>query len=117
MGIAIHLRILIAMGCLMIIAFIFEAIRRGKLKEKYSIIWLAAGLTIFVFGVWPDSLFLISRILQLHHLSVLSLVAFLFLLLIVLHFSVVISRLSDRTKALAQHIGLLELEIKNLKKK
>jgi hypothetical protein len=58
-----------------------------------------------------------SRITGLYYLSAAMLIIFLFLLLIVLHFSVVISKLTDRNKELAQRHALLELEFNELKKR
>ena len=116
LNIALHLRILIAVSCVLVLFFIFECIRKEKLKEKYAILWIAAGGTTLVFGVWPDLLFFISNTLKLHYLSTLSFIIIVFLILIILHFTVVISNLSDRTKSLIQDISLLELEIKDLKK-
>jgi Uncharacterized conserved protein (DUF2304) len=53
---------------------------------------------------------------NIYYLSAVVLIIFLFLLLIVFHFSVVISRLSDWNKELAQRHALLELEFNEFKK-
>ena len=52
-----------------------------------------------------------------NNLSVAVVITFLFLILIVLHFSVVISKLTDRNKELAQRHALLELELNEFKKR
>jgi hypothetical protein len=57
-----------------------------------------------------------TKITGLYYLSAVVMIAFLFLLLIVLHFSVVISRLTDRNKVLAQKYALLEMEINEIKR-
>jgi len=109
--IAPHLRILIAAICLVVLVVIVEAIRRRRLSEGYAIAWLAAGATILLFGAWPDVLRIVSRFLRLGHLTTLFMVAFLFLLAIVFHFSVVLSSLGGRLKKLTQDYALLRAEL------
>ena len=111
--IAVHLRILIAAISLATIVVIVETIRRGRLREAYAIVWLVAGATILIFGVWPDVLDIVSRLLRLHHLTTLFMVAFLFLLAIVFHFSVVLSSLTERLKTLTQDYALLQARMED----
>jgi hypothetical protein len=96
----------------------FELIRKKRLREEYSLLWLFTGIAIFIFSLWPE--FFLSKFFTqltgLYYLSAVVMIAFLFLLLIVLHFSVVISKLADRNKDLAQRHALLELEFKEFKK-
>jgi hypothetical protein len=96
----------------------FELIRKERLREEYSILWLFTGAAIFVFSLWPE--FFLSRfftkITGVFYLSAVVMIAFLFLLLIVFHFSVVISKLTDRNKELAQRHALLELEFSEFKR-
>jgi hypothetical protein len=116
MEIAIHLRVLIGVLCFALVGIIIELIRQNRLKEHYAIIWLCTALSIFVFGIWPDSLNLISRIVQLHHLTTLFLVSFIFLLAIVLHFTLVISQLFDRNRRLTQEVAWLRFEMEQSRK-
>ena len=114
------IQIQIVIGALSIILLLitFELIRKERLREEYSILWLFTGVAIFIFSLWPE--FFLSKfftqITGLYYLSAVVMIAFLFLLLIVLHFSVVISKLTDRNKELAQRYALLELEFKEFKK-
>jgi len=110
----------IIIGALSIILLLitFELIRKERLREEYSILWLFTGAAIFVFSLWPE--FFLSRfftkITGVFYLSAVVMIAFLFLLLIVFHFSVVISKLTDRNKELAQRHALLELEFSEFKR-
>ena len=100
MEIATHLRVIIGILCFALVGIIIELIRQNRLKEHYAIIWLLTAVSIFIFGIWPDTLNMISRIVRLHHLTTLFMVAFLFLLAIVLHFTLAISQLFDRNRRL-----------------
>jgi hypothetical protein len=114
------IKIQIILGTLSIglLIFTLELIRKKRLREEYSILWLSTGVATLVFSLAP-MFFLtkfFSRITGLFYLSTAMLIIFLFLLLIVLHFSVVISKLTDRNKDLAQRYSLLELEFNEFKK-
>ena len=115
--IATHLRVIIGILCFTLVGIIVELIRQNRLKEHYAIIWLLTAASVFVFGIWPDSLNMISRIVRLHHLTTLFMVAFLFLLAIVLHFTLAISQLFDRNKRLTQEVAWLRFELEEFSKR
>jgi hypothetical protein len=96
-----------------------ELIRKKRLREEYAILWLFTGGVVLLFSLWPE--FLLSqffvRITGIFYLSTVVLIAFFFLLLIVFHFSVVISKLTGQNKDLAQRYALLELELKEVKRR
>lgn len=88
---------------------IVDLIRRRMLKEQYAILWLASAIVLLILSVWRGLLDKIARILEVAYPpSLLFFVAFLFLLMIVLHFSVIISNLSEKNKRLSQEIAILK---------
>ncbi len=115
------IKVQIIIGALSIILLLitFELIRKKRLREEYAILWLFTGIAVLVFSVWPG--FFLShffvKITGIFYLSAVVLIAFSFLLLIVLHFSVVISKLTSQHKDLAQRYALLELELNELKRR
>ena len=113
--IATHLRVIIGILCFTLVGIIIELIRQDRLKEHYAIIWLLTAVSIFIFGIWPNSLNVISRIVRLHHLTTLFLVAFLFLLAIVLHYTLAISQLFDRNRRLTQEVAWLRFELEQVR--
>jgi len=99
-------------GSIVLLITIVELIRRGMLKERYALLWLFSVVVIFVLAIWRTLLDRVALWFGIAYPpSLLFLVAFLFLLLITLHFSVVISNLSERNKTLAQTIALLKAEL------
>ena len=98
----------------LLLTIVFELIRRGKLKERYALLWLLSGLVILLFSIFPNLLNIISRMLGMYYLTALFVISFLFLLMIVLHFSTVISRLSERNKELTQELSIMEFRFKQL---
>ncbi|HUI44923.1 MAG TPA: DUF2304 domain-containing protein [Nitrospirota bacterium] len=106
------LKILAIVGSGALLFIVAELIRRGRLKEKYSLLWLLSGGVLLIFSSSRDILQYVSHLLGIYYPpSLLFLVAFLFLLLITLHFSVVISGLSEKNKQLAQEVALMRQQI------
>jgi len=97
---------------------IIELVRRRKLREEYSWLWILTVSTILLLTVWFDLLrwitFLIGAIIPS---STIFMLAFLFLIFISLHFSVVISKLTNRNIELSQRYALLELDLNELKER
>lgn len=95
-----------------LIIITFELVRRRKLNEEYSWLWMSTGAALFLLSVFPGLLLWLTRSLGLiAPASTLFFFGVFFLLLIVLHFSAVISRLTNRQKELAQRLALLEQEL------
>jgi len=114
-------KVQIIIGALSIILLLitFELIRKKRLREEYAILWLFTGIVVLVFSIWPEFFLsqFFAKITGIFYLSAVVLIAFSFLLLIVLHFSVVISKLTSQQKDLAQRYALLELELNELKRR
>ena len=88
---------------------VVELIRRSHLKERYSLVWLAASVVLVIFSVWRPLLHAIARIFGIYYPpSFLFLLAIGFLIVLLLHFSTIISSLSERNNHLAQEIGMLK---------
>lgn len=114
----IKIQLIIGALSIVLLFITFELIRKERLREEYSILWLFTGAVTLIFSLSPEFFLskFITRITGLYYLSAVVVIAFLFLLLIVLHFSVVISKLMDRNKEIAQRHALLELEFKEFQK-
>jgi hypothetical protein len=115
----IKIQIIVGLFSILLILITVELIRKERLREEYSILWLFTGGTILIFILFP-AFFLsqfIPRVTGVFYLSAVVLIVFFFLLLIVFHFSVVISKLTGQNKDLAQRYALLELEFNELKRR
>ena len=115
----VKIQIIVGALSILLLLITFELIRKKRLREEYAILWLFTGGVVLVFSLWPG--FFLSqffvKITGIFYLSAVVLIAFSFLLLIVLHFSVVISKLTSQQKDLAQRYALLELELNELKRR
>jgi hypothetical protein len=90
---------------------VFELVRRRRLLERYALLWLGATVVLLVLAVWTGLLERLTRLVGIATPSnALFLAAFAFVLVLLLHFSLAISRLSDETKILAQQLARLDQE-------
>ena len=105
--------IALAMG---ILISTFELIRRRRLWEKYALLWLLTGVVLLVMGLFPTPIYTISKLLGLAHLTTMLLITFLFLLCIVLHFTTVISKQTERETELAQRLAIMKLRLDRLER-
>jgi hypothetical protein len=99
-----------AVASILLLLVVLELIRGRRLKERYALLWLATGLVLLVLSAWRDGLNTIAGWLgvETYPPAVLFAVAILFVLLVLLHYSTVLSRLTDENVDLAQRIALLE---------
>ena len=100
------------LGTLGLLALVFEAVRRRRLSEGYSLLWLLTGLVLLGLSVWREGLHLFSRLVGIFYPpAALFVVGFGLVTLTLLQFSVVISRLSDQNRRLAQEVALLNWQM------
>ncbi|MDP8200615.1 MAG: DUF2304 domain-containing protein [Candidatus Tenebribacter burtonii] len=100
-----------------LLVFIFELTRRKKIREQYSILWLFFSIIFVVLSIWREGLDFFARFLGIDYApSALFLLLVLAIFLILIQFSVIISKLSEENKKLSQEMGLMKLEMEELKK-
>ena len=102
-----------AIASLILIAVILELIRSRRLRERYALLWLATGVVLLALSAWRDGLNTIAGWFGVtgYPPAVLFAVATLFIILVLLHYSTVISKLADQNAILAQKVALLEAEL------
>ena len=93
---------------------VLELIRSRRLRERYALLWLATGVVLLVLSIWRSGLNTVAGWVGVtgYPPAVLFAVAVLFILLVLLDYSTVISKLSDQNTVLAQRIGLLEQRLR-----
>lgn len=92
-----------------LLLYILEMVRRRRLREEYSILWLAGGAVLLVFSLKKDWLEWASNAVGIYYPpSFLFLIGLLFILLILIHFSITISRLYQMNKKMAQELAHLK---------
>jgi hypothetical protein len=95
---------------IVLILVVLELVRGRRLKERYALLWLATGFVLLVLSAWRGGLNTVAGWLGVtgYPPAVLFAVATLFVLLVLPHYSTVISKLTDENVELAQRVALLE---------
>ena len=99
-----------AIASFTLVIVVLELVRSRRLRERYALLWLATGITLTALSAWRGGLNTIAGWLGVRGYppAVLFAVGLLFVILVLLHYSTVISRLADQNTTLAQRLALLE---------
>lgn len=106
----LRVSIIASVASLLLLLVVFELIRSRRLRERYAILWLVTGVVLLVLSAWREALNTIAGWIGVttYPPAVLFAVATIFILLVLLHYSTVLSKLSDQNVILAQRLALLE---------
>lgn len=105
----IHQKLFSVSFSLVIFISIILLVKRGRLREEFSGIWLLVGGLILLPVLWYDALVYITRLMgAVLPTTALFILGVVLLLVICLHLAVRVSRLSDQVKNLAQLVSLME---------
>jgi hypothetical protein len=109
--------IALVIAALMTLALL-QLIRKKKLKEQYSLLWFLTILVVIALAIWEPLLGRISSLLGIAVPSnALFLMALAFLFAMALHFSLLVSRLTDQSKMLAQKLAILERDLRKARER
>lgn len=106
-----RIRIVTIVGAIGVLLLVLELVRRRKLKEEYSVLWVGTALIVLVLAVWYGLLNSITKLIgAAAPASTIFFFGLLFFLVLMLHFSVRISTLERRLTALIQEVGVNTVE-------
>jgi hypothetical protein len=112
-----RIQIVAILGFAALFLTVFELVRRRRLMERYALLWLFSAAVLLALSVWRNLLERFADTIGVFYApSALFAVAFGFVLLLLLHFSLVISRLADQNKVLAQKLGQLQQRVDDLER-
>jgi hypothetical protein len=94
---------------LVLLVVVFELVRRKRFLERYALLWLFSGVVLLLLSIWKELLENVANAIGIFYPpSALFVIAFGFVLVLLLHFSLAVSKLADQSKILAQRLALLE---------
>jgi hypothetical protein len=92
-----------------LLVVLLELVRQRRLLERYALLWLFSAVVLLGLSVWGGLLEFVADLIGVAYPpNALFLIAFGFVMVLLLHFSLAVSRLSDQTKVLAQRLALME---------
>ena len=109
----LYVSIAATVASILLILVVLELIRSRRLRERYALLWLATGVVLLVLSAWRGGLNTIAGWVGVtgYPPAVLFAVATLFILAVLLHYSTVLSKLTDDNVVLAQEIALLRARL------
>jgi acid phosphatase family membrane protein YuiD len=108
----LRVSIFASIAAILLLAVIFELIRSRRLQERYALLWLLTGFVILGAALWRGALSWAAGLVGIAYPpSALFVLASFFVLIVLLHYSTVISKLSDQNRVLAQRLALLEEQL------
>jgi hypothetical protein len=104
-----RIQIVAIFAAALLLLVVLELVRQRRLLERYALGWMFAAVVLLVLALWNQALTKISDAVGIATPSnALFFVAVGAIILLLLHFSVAVSRLQDQTKILAQRVALME---------
>jgi hypothetical protein len=99
---------------LLFLLYIVRLIIKGKLREEYSIVWIVCTIVLILFSFWRNGLEVLAKLMGIIEAPNLVFTGAIFAVFIyLLHLSVVVSKLHNQNKQLAQEIALLKEKMNN----
>ena len=104
-----RIQIIAIISSLLFLFYIARLILKGKLREEYAIMWVICTAILVVFSFWRDGLATISNLLGVYAPpNTVFIGAIVAILIYLLHLSIVVSKLQEQNKTLAQEIAMLK---------
>jgi len=108
------LQVLAIVSSAALLLFVLELVRQRRFLERYALLWLASALVLLGLASWSGLLRWISTTVGIATPSnALFVIAFGFVLVLLLHFSLAVSRLADQSKVLAQRLAVMEERLRH----
>jgi len=112
----VKISIVASVASLLLLLIVFELIRGRRLKERYALLWIVTGLVLLILSAWRGGLNTIAGWVGVstYPPALLFAVATLFVIVVLLYYSTVLSRLVDQNTQLAQEVSLLRERLDRL---
>jgi hypothetical protein len=111
-----RIRIAAVVVTALLVGVVLELVRRRRLVERYALLWMLVSVALLVLAIWNQ---LLTSAADLLHIEVpanfLFIAAFGVAFVLLLHFSIAISRLSEETRILAQETARLDEELRAMR--
>ncbi len=107
-----RIQVFALLGSLFLFFFILKLILNKKLKEEYALLWLLSSLVFTLLSVFKPLLDWVANVAGIYYApAALLLLLILGIVVILIHYSTVISKLSEQNKILTQELALLKVRI------
>ncbi len=117
-GIQMRTRLFVILLGISILLVILNQVRRKKLREQYSLLWILSGVLLVLSAIFIGGVERLSHLVGIYYPpAFLFLIAIMIILVLQFHFSTVISNLRDQNKALIQDLGIVQSDLRELQER
>lgn len=110
-----RIQIIALIASILVTGFVVEQVRRRRIALEYSLIWIIAGLGMIVLSLWKNGVESIADAMGIYYAPSAIFVIFgVIILVLCIHFSLIISKLSRQNRILVQKLALLEHELRSV---
>jgi hypothetical protein len=110
-------RVIAGVVSLLLTVFVLELVRRRKLREEYSMLWLLSMLAMLCLSISKSALSWLAGVLGIEHAAyAVFVVAIVLGFVLAIHLTVVVSKLTAQNWRLIQEVALLRTELDSLRK-
>ena len=108
-------QLVVALGAVALALYVLDLVRRRRLSEEYSLLWVITSTTIALLGFCTPLLLWVTQMLGITGGAASTVFAFglAFALAMLLYLSVKISRLAQQNHALTQELALLRFQVEH----
>lgn len=100
------------LGSIVTLTLLFEMMRRHRLREKYAVFWAVVAVFTLVVAAFPALLTWAAALVGVAvPANLLFFIASMLLLVVSVQHSSELGRLEERTRTLAEEVGLLRLQV------
>lgn len=94
---------------ILVCTFVVVQVRHQRMKERYAALWLIIGAIIIVLGAFPNLLNGVADFVGVAlPVNLLFLLSILLLMGVSIHLTLELSRLSEKTRILAEEVAILK---------
>jgi hypothetical protein len=113
----LYLQITVLAFSLIVLGFVWELIRYGQLNPAYALIWMIGAAVFFIFTLFSGLVHLIANFFEIAYAPTVVIgLALVFMIIMLLSQSVIISTMARNNRDLAQNIAILEWRVETLEK-
>ena len=113
----LNLRLFLVICILVYLGIIINLLRKKKLNLKYTLIWLFSGIIMLVVSIFPQIINFLSSVIGIVDVTnAVFILEGMFVLVILLSLTSIVSHFNDRNRELIQKVALLEKRVRELER-
>jgi len=113
-SVELRLRLIVALLSFIVLTVTLEAIRVGRMLERYAFLWLVTGLLLLLGAMFEGLATIIPRLTGISFFATVLLILFGFVLLLLFYVSVSLSMLQRRLAQIARELALVEERLRRV---